>query len=104
MFLLSLENLEKKVEIRKAEVSETATNVDCLKIRSQLDAIYRLINNINRREERLLLNIEKNLQYVENKQNVIIGLLGDSGLDVSELKKQEKIKELEQKINELKGV
>ncbi|MCK9471764.1 MAG: hypothetical protein M0Q88_08440 [Bacilli bacterium] len=82
-------------KVEKADVAEE--NVSNLKLHAQIDAVYRLVNNTTRR-------IERSLQYIENKQNVIIKLLENSGVDVEEIEKQEKIKELEQQLNKLKGV
>ncbi|MSU01388.1 hypothetical protein [Tissierella pigra] len=100
---MSLEKLEKKVEERavKPNVGEAfelkiEENRDLKKISSSVDAVYRLVDNTTRRIERSLLEIK-------NKQNLIIKLLESEGLDFEELQKQEEIKQLENKLKELRG-
>lgn len=93
----NLEKLEKKVN-QKNEVlaTDTVDNVDHLKLSTSIDAIYRLVNNTTRR-------IERKLDYIEQKQDIIIKVIESSGVDLEELQKQEKIKQLEQKLKKLRG-
>lgn len=102
---MSLEKLEKKVEekvgnsIASGELIELKVeeNRDLRKLSSSIDAVYRIVDNTTRRIERSLLD-------VKDKQNLIIKLLENTGVDVEELQKQEEIKALENKLKELKGV
>lgn len=93
-----LDKLKNIVDSKVKRVTDDVAeeNVSNLKLHAQIDAVYRLVNNTTRR-------IERSLQYIENKQNVIIKLLENEGLDIQEIEKQEKIKELEQQLKELKG-
>lgn len=95
---MSLEKLEKKVENKNNNTVEISTEKgDYLKLNSQVDAVYRLVNNTTRR-------IERSLSDIKNKQNLIIKLLENQGLDLEELQKQEEIKLLEEKLKALRGV
>ena len=99
---MSLDKLEKKVEektVTKVDDVVSFEEVGILKLNSQIDAVYRLVNNVTRRMERKL----DSLQYIEDKQNLIIKLLENKGVNVEEIQKQEEIKELEQKLKQLKG-
>lgn len=98
-----IDKLEKKIESRNnsvvtptlEKVEDTSTD----KIIDEIKRNYRLINNCDRR-------IESRLQYMENKQNIIIKALESSGFDltkIEELEKQEEINKLENKLKRLKS-
>lgn len=102
-----LEKLEKKLE-EKVKLNETETvefltsaikvdSGDTDKILSEIQRNYRLTNNCNRREE-------KRLQYIEDKLNKVLEILKYKEVDTSEIKRQQEIEELENRLKELKGV
>lgn len=72
---------------------EGISNDDILK---EIQKIYRLISNCDNR-------IEKKLIYIEQKLNYIVKAIDNAGVDLEEVKRQEEIKELEQKLKELRG-
>lgn len=89
---MNLEKLEKKVE-SKVNVSTVAT---CKTI-DEIQKVYRLINNCNKREE-------KRLQYIEDKLNHLLEITKYKTINTVDIAKQQEILELELKLKELKGV
>lgn len=84
--------IEELKNVTKGEV--VSTEVD--KILEEIKRNYRLISNTTSR-------IERQLQYVEDKQNKILEILKYKNIDTEELQKQQEIIELEKRLRELRG-
>lgn len=97
---MSLEKLEKRVDERKNPIKASTDEIimnGIDKIVDEIQRVYRLCSKANNREE-------KRLQYIEDKVNIILGLLKYKEVDTEELMKLQEIEELENKLKELKGV
>lgn len=105
---MSLEKLENKINERTVKVDltkyipstatlEEAKGIDEEKIIDEIRRVYRLVNNTTSR-------MEKQLQYIEDKVNKVIELNKYKGIDTNEIKRKQKIEELENRLRELKGV
>lgn len=84
--------IEELKNVTKGEV--VSTEVD--KILEEIKRNYRLISNTTSR-------IERQLQYVEDKQNKILETLKYKNVDTEDLQKQQEIMELEKRLRELRG-
>lgn len=95
----NLEILEKKVEGKKNPTRATTDDIimnGTDKVVDEIQRVYRLVNNTTKR-------IEKQNQYIEDKINIVLGLLKYKNIDTEDIKKLQEIEELEHKLKKLRG-
>lgn len=88
--------MEIKEKIEELKSVKNEVNIDTNKIIEEIKKTYRLVSNTTNR-------IERQLQYIEDKQNKILEILKYKNVDTEEIKKQQEILELENKLRELRG-